>query len=1099
MAFPATAQDVAVEMHLGGAWVDVTGDVRQDRGIDISRGQSSEGAQAQPSTCSLVLDNRTGKYSPRNPTGAYFSSIGRNTPLRVSLGDTAEDAFGRTVSNGWGSADLGGAWTTSGGVAGDYAVGSGVGTHAVTAAATSRLTYLNGLSLGDVDVAVTVTLPVTNITGAPAEPANIAVRGVGSDYVMVRLQIETDESVKIGILTAAGAVLATPATVTGLTHSSAQALRVRVVAEGQTVKARVWAATASEPATWHTTATGTTAQVLAAGYVGVRSGLATGNTNATLTFSYDTFEVRRPRFHGEVSEWPVRSDISGNDITVSIEASGILRRLSQGQAPLKSPMRRNVSSGSPKAYWALEDGRDSTEFGSVAGGPAMRDTGDITPASNTDFACSDALPEFGPAIGPAIGTVPAYTDTGYVYAAVLAKLDTTGFAENHPLMTLNMSGSGVMLWSLQSNVNGRLRLQALDSSRTVVSDSLNVNFGVTHQRLLMLIINFTQVGADIDWSITTWEVGGDSNGLGFGGTLAGYTLGTVQTVTLGSNISLNGTIMGHPHVSTTPYTGTLVVPVLDAHVGETAGARIKRLCDEEDIGVVLVGNTADTELLGPQGLDTLLDLIGGAADSDQGILAEPRGTLGVLYRTRASLYNQAATLTLNYATNQLQPPFAPTDDDRHVRNEVTVQRDGGAEYRHVEESGPLSVTAVGRYDEAVTVSLYRDTQVQDQAAWRVHLGTVDEPRFPSIAINVAKNTALRASALAVDLGSRLVITNPPSWLPPDDISVLVQGYTEHLSRFEHSFVFNGVPESPYRVIKLDDSTYRLDSDATTLSAALTTTATSVAVAISDDTLWTTDAAEYPFDLVVGGEKVTATAIASSVNDTFTRTVSSGWGTADTGQAWTTSGGAASDYATTGTLGTLSLGSVNVSRRVVMTAPHADVDFSAEMGTSALATGDNQFAAIMARYSDSSNYYYARLTFATSGAITLSIVARVAGTATTLGSYSTGLTHVAGTRYRVRFQLRGTKLRARAWAIGATEPTVWHVEVTDTALTAAGSIGCYALLGSANTNALPVTASFDGFEVRNPQTFTVTRSVNSVVKTHAAGAEVRLAQTPFLAL
>lgn len=881
MAFPATAQDLAVELHLGGNWVDVTGDVREDSGINISRGQSSEGAQAQPSTCSLVLDNQTGNYSPRKPNGIYFSSIGRNTPLRVSLGDTAEDAFGRTVSNGWGSADLGGAWTTSGGVAGDYAVASGVGTHAVTAAATSRLTYLNGLSLGDVDVVVTVSLAVTNITGAPAEPANIALRGSGSDYVMVRLQIETDESVKIGILTAAGAVLVAPATVTGLTHTSAQALRVRAVAEGQTVKARVWAASGSEPATWHATATGTTAQVPAAGYVGVRSGLATGNTNAPLTFSYDNFEVRRPRFAGEVSDWPVHSDVSGTDITVSIEASGVLRRLEQGSSPLKSAYRRAILAQTefpPHAYWPMEDGANATEFGSAVAGPPLEIRGDIDPASGTTFSCSDSLPVFGPGVGSVAGAVDPYTAGSEVWSLALVRVPTGGVAgSGYPLMVLQMRGSGVLLWSAQLNPAGDLRLQAATANNVIVADSTFTGTIAMNNVPSVVYIQLTQVGGDIQWNLGQTTANEALVGTSVSGTLVGYTLGTVFSVTLGADaISLNGVEIGHVMVANglDGDADVLGAPLV-AHTGETAVARISRLADEETLGAaVIVGDAADSERAGVQTIDTIVNLLVAAATADVRYIYEPRGSLGVAHRTRASLYNQAAALTLNYATNQLQPHWDVVDDDRHLRNEVTVKRDGGAEVTYSSPSGPLTVDAVGRYDEAVTVTLYRDNQVRPQAQWRVHLGTIDEPRYPRVEVNLAKNTSLRSAVLAVDIGSRIVITNPPNWLPPENISVVVQGYTEHLSRFDHTLVFNGVPESAYHVYAVEDSTYgRLDSEDTTLAVGVNSSIGSLSVAIATGgALWTTTAGDWPFGVMVGGERMTVTDVSGSASpQTFTVT------------------------------------------------------------------------------------------------------------------------------------------------------------------------------------------------------------------------------------
>jgi hypothetical protein len=76
---------------------------------------------------------------------------------------------------------------------------------------------------------------------------------------------------------------------------------------------------------------------------------------------------------------------------------------------------------------------------------------------------------------------------------------------------------------------------------------------------------------------------------------------------------------------------------------------------------------------------------------------------------------------------------------------------------------------------------------------------------------------------------------------------------------------------------------------------------------------------------------------------------------------------------------------------------------------------------------------------------------------------------------------------------------WQTSASDTSLTAAGSVGVRSILSSANTNTLPVTVSFDNFTVLNPQTLTVTRSLNGVVKTHQAGQDLRLAAPSYVAL
>lgn len=76
---------VLVELLIAGQWVDITGDVYTREDIQISRGRADEGSEVDPGTCSLLLNNRGGTYSPRNPRSPYFGLLGRNTPIRVSV------------------------------------------------------------------------------------------------------------------------------------------------------------------------------------------------------------------------------------------------------------------------------------------------------------------------------------------------------------------------------------------------------------------------------------------------------------------------------------------------------------------------------------------------------------------------------------------------------------------------------------------------------------------------------------------------------------------------------------------------------------------------------------------------------------------------------------------------------------------------------------------------------------------------------------------------------------------------------------------------------------------------------------------------------
>lgn len=96
MTFPQTIRDITVELFIDGAWVGVDGDPQQRGAIIISRGVADEGGDATPQTCGLMLDDRTLKYSPRNPLSPYYGKFGRNTPLRVTVNGSNRRYYGET-------------------------------------------------------------------------------------------------------------------------------------------------------------------------------------------------------------------------------------------------------------------------------------------------------------------------------------------------------------------------------------------------------------------------------------------------------------------------------------------------------------------------------------------------------------------------------------------------------------------------------------------------------------------------------------------------------------------------------------------------------------------------------------------------------------------------------------------------------------------------------------------------------------------------------------------------------------------------------------------------------------------------------------------
>lgn len=876
-------RDVVTELFVGGTWTDISTDVYVRDTITISRGRKDEASQSQPSTCQLTLDNRTGKYSSRKPTGPYYGQIGRNTPIRVAL-RTGIDTFTRTVSGGWGSADTGQAWTTGVGLGGtvqasDWAVAAGVATHSVPAVSAYRLSYLASVSYRDVDVRIDVTLPFANVTGDQVEPANLALRGTSSsNYYLVRVAVEADESVTVDLRHADDSIITAAVTVPGLTHTG-QTLRVRAQAEGQTLRAKVWPAAASEPYGWHVT--GNSTRITTAGWVGVRSGVSAANSNTKpIVFSYDQLEIKVPRFAGEVAAFPQRWDVSGNDVYVPIEAAGISRRLGQGASPLESSLRRALirdATSPPVVYWPCEDGPTTTgTMASGIGGPVLRVlSGAAKFAANTDFVGSGPIPQF---TNSGWGRdVPTHTLSGWCQTRFLLSIPSGGAGAVATVAMVATSGTVRWLAPIVDGAGG-LKLQAYSAGGALLYDSGFFAWGLNGAPVWMSV-EFRQNGADVQVNLVTVAPGA-TVGLQTGiATIAGQTAGIVNYVLANPNGTLNDVGCGHISVHNIWESLFALGPPLAAWVGETAGARASRLCGEEGVPFAYIGDLTVTSAMGPQTPMALADLLAECAAADLGILYETRGEAGLAYRTRSSLYSQAATLDLDYAGGQVAPPFEPVDDDQQTRNDVEVKRTNGSAARSVLSTGRMSVLppdqgGVGRYDTSVTLNVATDTQLPDLAGWLMHLGTVDETRYPTISVNLA-NAQVQAAGiepqiLAVDVGDRITVSHPMTGQTPDQITQIVQGLVEVLTTVDHTVALNTTPESPYEVLTLDDPDCRLDSDDSTLAAGATSTATSLSVAVAGTSLWTTSAGDFPFDIAVAGERMTVTTITgSSSPQTFT--------------------------------------------------------------------------------------------------------------------------------------------------------------------------------------------------------------------------------------
>lgn len=873
--------DIGVDLQPGGSWTAVKDDMLHGHAVSFTWGRRAEGSRTDPSAASLTLKNADGKYSTRNPNSPYFGQLGRNVPARITHGGAAvalvvpPDSIGRASTPDAAALDIvgdidvradltpahwGGTTATSGWeVMGKWGI-VGQLSWLLVIQDNGRLAFFwsaNGvLSTGagsDVEVpfapgergAVRVTLDVSNGLGGWTVTYYTAPTIAGP-----WTQLGTPD-----VTTAGGATSIFNGTSALHVGDVGGAAYTSIAREYHAVEVRNGiAGTVAANPDFAALASGTSSWSDAAG--------------RSWTAASGLITSRRLRAVLEAADMTPKWTNAYN-VTTPIAAAGILRRLGRGAKPLASTLRRSLPTlgSGPVGYWPMEDGSDSTQAASaVVGVQPLRVSG-FDFAADQSCAGADALPTLGEA-ATMHASIPAYTSstTGYLVAmmyslkalpaskSALLSIQTTGTSRGIVIsftstqIVCDVYGAGGSLLTSQAftpaaavgeGVWRRLEL-------TAQWDGVNVDFtcGVVDEAGLRDVVNFSIAG----------------------------TPGSVTDIDTGFGTLLSGMALGHLVV----YPDSDTTEWFDADIGyrgEEAGARLLRLCGEEGIPVSIADGAGLHTRLGPQRPAKLLDLFDEIAAADGGILFEDRTRLGLVFRTRASLYSQAPRVTIPYG--QLVAPLDQTDDDRYTRNDRTVQRTNGSSARAVLTSGPLSTApppdGVGLYDDSTTLNVYSDEQLPDLAGWLLHQGTWDGARYPQIRILLHKYPALVPAVSALQPGDVIRITDLPAWLPPGPVDLLVEGGEDHFKTFEWTITLSCSPAGLWNVGVLDDGDLgRLDTAGSQLAAGVTSTATSLSVSTTSGPIWTTAGADMPFDVLVGGEVMTVTAVSgSSSPQTFT--------------------------------------------------------------------------------------------------------------------------------------------------------------------------------------------------------------------------------------
>lgn len=596
------------------------------------------------------------------------------------------------------------------------------------------------------------------------------------------------------------------------------------------------------------------------------------------------------QFTGFVVTMNPRSDTSGNDRWLSVQASGVLQRMGRQPQPAHSATWGAVAgalpadgsgtfgSGRPDVafWWSLEDGAGSTSGASaVIGAPAMASSG-VTFAAATVPAGIAAAPNV--AGGILTGEVSAYPDnvnqelTFYfqaVGACTVASWTLSGACPGHWQLIVDGSGTASLTVDGVAGLASIAGYPLLDGNFHAFSVTLEILAGQLYAFL---------------------NVGDGTLGSGINVFAASTSIGNIGNIII--NPLSSASMVSVSMVAGGPVFIPLSEDVMNGSIGQGAIVRFVAICHAEGIpfevaGDVTVDNSGSVGVADVNGKFEVQATMGARSTisplahfreceaAEDGFLVESReGRIRLDFHDQRENLPVAVQLTIGGNAAQVVPPFEPNIDDQRIINDATVLSS-----RDTEEFGQLGVNQAGRYDSSFpSISLEDvDSQSLNRASFEAMRGTRAEPRFDSVTINMAKSPELIPWWMSGDpIGSHVEIDNLHGTVWLSEAHQLVDGYDMVTTQKTWDITLSLSPEAPYRtfVVEGEENLGRLDNPDSTLAGDLSDdwTITTIQVA-SPSGLWRTGPADWPLCLAGSPpERVEVVSIAgSSSPQTFTIT------------------------------------------------------------------------------------------------------------------------------------------------------------------------------------------------------------------------------------
>ncbi|MFB7354862.1 hypothetical protein [Streptomyces gardneri] len=884
---PRIPPDIWAELFYDGAWRDVSRDVRAVQTVGVTRGLSSESAgEAEPVQGELSLNNRGRRYAPRDPASVIFGK-GRNTPIR----------YGYHVGSPWAQSDGTGTngmttphnaafsvtdldlrmdlaledWTEQQGLAsrwvaagnnrswGVYMGGTGlIGLVWSPTGTATTITRFSSVPVGAYNgqrLTIRITLDVDNGAGGYELRIYTGRTVDDTEWTLLGEPLTGTSTTSLYAATAGLEFGDHSGLVLNMLNGKAFALRLMTGING-------------------TTATRMTTRDASPGASSFTSGGAAWTVVAPTVLTN-----KHTRMSGEVPEWPATRDRTGNDSVVSIAPAGVTRRMDAGTKPQDSALLRYIRDSNPIECWPLTDGPEARS------GAALLGSRPAAPLEGS-FGYSWGQGELAEWVEP----VFRMNDSGG--ARMVVPLPSSGTADDG--------------WSVDfsfSTVRSQFDLSAKEVGADATVRTWTISLIPSTNQIFLTAITLTGTTTVLDNAVvavfgddrphhvrmTTADNSGSADYFVYvDGVLVisgNDTDPPVQLESLSALWGLGGTVteMAFGYLTywgNTAPTARSVYDALTGFQGERAGARIERLAAESGYTASTAGETAQQRRMGIQDRKKLLELLNEASKTNFGYLVEARDRNELIHRGHTTLWNQPPAFTLDFSAGLVQS-YKCRDDDLLTENDVAVEREFGAvPSRQILESGDLSVqdypNGVGRYDKEYTYSLHTDADAAHTASMRLHMGTYNGVRFTRLTLDLANERVFQMidDILRADVGDMIRLTNLPTEHGPDDVDVLITGYTEAADDKQWRITFNCVPGQPWRALVAGSDVYsRLDTAGCELAENVDASETSVDVLTTAVKRWVDSAtypAEFPFDVRTGGEVMRVTACTgTTASQTFT--------------------------------------------------------------------------------------------------------------------------------------------------------------------------------------------------------------------------------------